>query len=158
MINEIDENEDSGGCSTIIQQKPAASTSALSEKQASREYMKTFSVPRRPLLPKVPIQKNLINTSQKVSGEIGKSPQETNESVVQQQQDSVFDDDFDMTQVEEFEIKETIETGSAVTEEELLNGWETMQQGVENVTETTVVINTGELPLVENEDGVKVIN
>lgn len=159
MINEIDENEGTSGYSTLTQQKSAiaASTSVLSEKQASREYMKTFSVPKRPLLPKVFIPTNKehqINHSLIPTEEICKSPPQNTQEDVEQQQDSVFDDEFDMTQVEEFEVREM----DSVTEEELLNGWETMQKDVENITERTVVINSGELPLVDNEDGTQVMS
>lgn len=175
LINEIDEDEDSGPVMVNKQRNSTASTSAasfLKEKQATRDYMKTFSLPKRPSIPattnKISATANkenkLDNTQRPVVEKICKSPpcsepEETKlsectieESADYSQQDSVFDDDFDMTQIEEFEVEET-RVKDAVTEEQLLNGWETMQQGVENATQNTVIINAEELPTVENEDG-----
>lgn len=157
LINEIDENEDSVSMQSNAT-FAASSSSVLTEKQATREYMKTFSVPKRPPLPTVSILTNKENYQQKTMKEkIHKSPPRIEQEIIEEtieevQQDSVFDDDFDMTQVEEVEVKEN-KTESVVTEEKLLNGWETMQQDVENVAQISVVVNTGELPIIENEDG-----
>lgn len=178
MINEIDENDESGPLLLNKQKSAIASTSSsvISEKQATRDYMKTFSLPKRPPLPQVASvanKENKISNSQKPIEKVHKSPlhfledlaEEFDDSIVeesvdveqrQQQQDSVFDDDFDMTQVEEFEFEEAPAKSTVITEEELLNGWETMQQGVENAMQNTVIVNAEELPIIENEEGKQV--
>lgn len=157
LMNEIDETGDApSGNSTA--------SSVLSEKQANREYMRTFSIPKRPSLPPVSALTNKENRTQKPINksppvlEEEKQPEEINipEDTAMdcsEPQDSVFDDDFDVTQIEEFEAPAE---GDKVTEEQLLQGWETMQQGVENVSQSCVVVNTGELPVVQNEDGQQV--
>ncbi|GLV41422.1 DNA polymerase alpha subunit 1 [Carabus blaptoides fortunei] len=74
-------------------------------------------------------------------------------------QDISFDDDFDMDNIKE--IPEQIEKSKSkeqnhITEENLVSGWETMQEGVENVTEETETVDISELPLVNNSSGDKV--
>lgn len=177
LINEIDENEDSGPLLPNKQKSAIASTSSsvISEKQATRDYMKTFSLPKRPPLPtaaSVANKENKISNSQKPIEKDHNSPPASvieepaedfddfavEESVdVETQQDSVFDDDFDMTQVEEFEFEEKPAKINVLTEEQLLDGWDTMQQGVENATQNTVIVNAEELPVIENEEGKQVI-
>lgn len=165
LINEIDES------GPVIANKPAVastSSSVISEKQATREYMRTFSLPKRST-PNVANKENKTSNSQNVvektvtpppvekpEPEIVEEPNEctVDESVDNLQQDSVFDDDFDMTQVEEFDE----ETKEVLKEEQPLNGWESMQQGIENSTQKTVIVNSAELPVVQNEEGKKVIN
>lgn len=169
MINEIDENEESGPVLLNKQKSAVASTSVIREKQATREYMKTFSLPKRPPLPSVASivnKENKVSNSQKPVEEVYKSPprievqeEELNECTVDEStdfQDSVFDDDFDMTLLENVEEKEESLVKTAITEEQLLNGWETMQQGVENATQNTVIVNAEELPVVENDEGKQV--
>lgn len=167
LINEIDNNESSATANRTT------SASVLSEKQLSREYMKSFSVPKRPQLPKSLTTKEntisnveqLIKPTQKLREVKDVALEEGNEGVVEKTQreeeirdevpatcsESVFDDDLDMTQVEEFEpVRE------AIAEEDLLKGWETMQKGIENQVQTSVVVDSKNLPVTENEEGKKV--
>lgn len=64
-----------------------------------------------------------------------------------------FADDFDIKDLEE---KEDFSTLNGITEENLVNGWETMHSEVENESRNDVSFNISELPLTQNEEGASV--
>lgn len=162
LINEIDENEESGSEFGNKQKVSITSThtSVISEKQATREYVKTFYLPKGPSVASIinkenEEQKSEENDVSELSSNTEVQEEEQETSRCNTVDDSVFDDDFDVTLVEDFEVNKTpVQTD--VTEEQLLNGWETMQQGVENTTQKTVIVNAEELPVIENEEGKEV--
>lgn len=74
------------------------------------------------------------------------------------QQSECFDDDYDMSQID-FESpikKEQNNFEEEITEEQLLKGWETMQEGTTNAAQIDVEIDSSKLPLTVNEEGKKV--
>lgn len=77
-------------------------------------------------------------------------------------QEDMLDDDFDMTGIEEFDSCAETETGlenaksEVVTEEQLLEGWSTMQAGTSNESNIDVKVDISQLPTVTNDEGKKV--
>lgn len=72
----------------------------------------------------------------------------------------IFDDDFDITQVENIETTSSLPNNDTeskmITEEQLLNGWETMQERSSNIEEKQVQVDVTQPPLVTTESGEKV--
>lgn len=72
----------------------------------------------------------------------------------------MLDDEFDMTAIEEFESQadagEADKVENEVTEEQLLEGWSTMQAGTSNETQADIKVDLSQLPTVTDADGKKV--
>lgn len=192
---------DGGNDSNIILPTPEKSKSVFSEKNAAREYMRSFSTPKviKPISkpieiktrierPKVPSFKSVseksnenepIETSKQTNTEIVLGKQEPvlgNDITVNSEDNCItseyekehsntvandclesdlLDDDFDMTIVEDYAEPESKK--EEITEEQLLNGWNTMLEGTNNeVIDTELSIDSSQLPMVVNEDGNKV--
>ncbi|KAF2880378.1 hypothetical protein ILUMI_25794 [Ignelater luminosus] len=76
-----------------------------------------------------------------------------------QTQEQLFDDGFDLSQIEEFPSQEVPSTSTAkddITEEQLLSGWETMQEGTSNSVEVEINIDKLKIPTVINDQGKQV--
>ncbi|GJQ86017.1 hypothetical protein Trydic_g14961 [Trypoxylus dichotomus] len=75
-------------------------------------------------------------------------------------QSMLFDDDFDMTHVEDIEqiqLESKENTPEEITEEQLLNGWKTFLEGSNNEEiPTDIKIDSSDLPVSHNDDGNKV--
>lgn len=74
------------------------------------------------------------------------------------QQTEIFDDDYDISQVDfESPIKnEQSNCKDEITEEQLLKGWETMQETTTNNPQITEYIDASKLPFTTDEEGKKV--
>lgn len=195
LINEIDDTGAASTSSSInrpsIKPQLASSFNVLADKQAAKNYMKSFSRPKL----QVATSKNKENTPINIKEEsqvthesihIENQPNEDiemdikkdnfldntklyndNHTIDKQEElmsteiSDVFDDDFDMTQVEDIEMETSLpnqneSNSKVITEEQLLNGWETMQENVSNVEGRQVQVDVTQPPLVDTGSGEKV--
>lgn len=77
-------------------------------------------------------------------------------------QEDMLDDDFDMTGIEEFDSYSETGVGledaksEVITEEQLLEGWSTMQAATSNESNIDIKVDISQLPTVTNSEGKKV--
>lgn len=158
----------------------------FSEAQSAKDYMKSFSVPKpmkvkirtslvRPDTPKqTSLRKEIVEdivSPEEVNGSSAECDITENQCVIEQNNDEheqldnnefndiSFDDDFDVDNIkEDAEPSEASKTKEQnhITEENLVSGWETMQEGVENMKQEEDTVDISELPLVTNSSGDKV--
>lgn len=159
---------------------------ANEEEKKAKDYLKIFSAPK-PL--KVTLKREVARpekSKKKPDICLKELPVENNnDSIVGEDFDSHFDDDFEvpeeenakeLSQPEEEKPKELSEPEiehcfaddfnvddvedcsitNAITEENLLNGWDTMRNGVENENWSDITIDASELHLTQDEEGTSV--
>lgn len=195
LINEIDDCDTAAASSSFSQPfiKPQLATSynTLTEKQAAKDYMKSFARPKLKIstlknkentpvniIPKVSLITNEIKcTENEVHEDIAMDVEEKNcediaklcnedntvdgqKELINTEISDMFDDDFDMTQIEDIETENSSSNNQTesemITEEQLLIGWETMQENVSNIEQKQVQVDVTQPPLVNAENGEKV--
>ncbi|KAI4466445.1 dna polymerase alpha catalytic subunit [Holotrichia oblita] len=178
------------------------------EKEAARNYMKTFSMPKprikmtsikinKPVENAKEVVKNVAEIEEETINESGTKEIFKSENILKsinndkitekkkqifetesiikadnlKENDSIaaeisnctesmlLDDDFDMTNIEDFELNPTENKENIceeITEEQLLNGWNTLLEGSNNEDiATNIKIDSSDLPLTLNSDGNK---
>ncbi|KAJ8971883.1 hypothetical protein NQ314_000496 [Rhamnusium bicolor] len=177
MLSEILGEIDETPSTSIIKPKPVAKAySIMSRKLAAKDYMKNFSVPSNAVLKEVqnnltdeeefedpisqPIEnictENILKNDLKKNEELSTQMSEDH-TIIDDLTQVCFEDDFDMTQIEEFESQDvqSISTDETeITDElqtEFMSEWETFVNET-NDQESDTLLDKTDIPLVEVDD------
>ncbi|KAF5303013.1 hypothetical protein FQR65_LT08342 [Abscondita terminalis] len=169
LLSEISESSGNSP-SVIIKPKPITNFSLSTDKKAVKDYMKSFSSKTTNTKEKV-LKELHSNFTERMeveeavveepATEVVQSPptsQETESLKIEDIQTQFEDDDFEIGDFlsQEAKVVEPPKLEANITEEQLLKGWETMQEGTSNTTQADINLDRSQIPSVKNSEGKQV--
>ncbi|KAF5306657.1 hypothetical protein FQA39_LY08846 [Lamprigera yunnana] len=164
LLLEISDNENTPSKHNVIKPKPSNNFSLSADKKAAKNYIQNFALKSQEFNKAPSVAKTLQfafeeemeveECSEKVEKKF--EPNQKEETIKIDGFQSQFEqDDFN---IEEFQSEDMYKTEVAenITEEQLLKGWETMQEGTSNTSQIDVVLDQSQIPCVTNTEGKKV--
>ncbi|KAK4879037.1 hypothetical protein RN001_007183 [Aquatica leii] len=154
----------------VIKPKPIKNFSLSADKKAAKDYTKSFVAKSRDVSKKENVLKELqsnfveeMEVEETILPEtktIIESPSVSQESDVKIEdiQSQFHDEDFEIGDFlsQEATLTEEVKVVESITEEQLLKGWETMQEGTSNTVQADINLDRSQIPSIKNVEGKQV--